>query len=105
MFHTFLPFSLQRSRSLRSSIQLTSAAFLVAAALLVPPPAAAWVFGNGTSFTSRNSSISDDGRYVVFMSTASNLVAEDTTGICDVFRLDNQTGTVLLVNAVTQGIL
>jgi Tol biopolymer transport system component len=36
--------------------------------------------------------ISEDGRYVVFSSYASNLVGDDTNGFIDVFIHDNQTG-------------
>ncbi len=37
--------------------------------------------------------ISGDGRYIVFMSAATNLVLNDTNGAYDVFRHDMQTGT------------
>jgi Tol biopolymer transport system component len=42
--------------------------------------------------------ISDDGRYVAFLSTASNLVPGDTNGQRDVFRHDLQTGETVRVN-------
>lgn len=45
--------------------------------------------GNGESGTP---SISYDGRYVAFRSTASNLVPDDTNGVSDVFVRDRQTG-------------
>jgi alpha-tubulin suppressor-like RCC1 family protein/Tol biopolymer transport system component len=38
------------------------------------------------------------GRFVVFQSRASNLVAGDTNGALDVFRKDRETGTVLRVS-------
>lgn len=38
--------------------------------------------------------ISSDGRYVVFTSAATNLVANDTNGVADVFVKDLQTGQV-----------
>ena len=38
-------------------------------------------------------SISVDGRYVAFESVATNLVADDTNGMSDVFIYDSQTGT------------
>ena len=44
------------------------------------------------------SSISDDGRYVVFESGASNLVAGDSNGRLDVFVRDLQTGITSLVS-------
>ncbi len=42
--------------------------------------------------------VSDDGRYVVFTSKASNLVATDTNGASDVFRRDNVLRTTALVS-------
>lgn len=48
--------------------------------------------------------ISGDGRYVVFTSTATNLVASDTNGsVLDVFRKDTQTGVVILVSQSSSG--
>ena len=44
-----------------------------------------------------------DGRYVVFNSSATNLVAGDTNGVDDVFRKDLQTGTTTLVSRRTDG--
>lgn len=56
----------------------------------------AGALGNGHS---RNPSISADGRYVVFASSATNLVAGDANGpVADVFRLDRSTGTVNMVS-------
>lgn len=48
---------------------------------------------------SHNASISMDGRYVVFESTASNLVAGDTNGTTDVFVRDLVAGTTTMVGA------
>jgi Tol biopolymer transport system component len=44
-----------------------------------------------------------NGRYVVFNSGATNLVAGDTNGVFDVFRKDLQTGTTTLVSRRTNG--
>jgi flagellin-like hook-associated protein FlgL len=44
---------------------------------------------------SSEASISADGRYVVFESAASNLVAEDTNSATDLFIKDTQTGSVI----------
>ena len=44
--------------------------------------------------------ISADGRYVIFVSGATNLVAGDTNGAVDVFRRDLQTGTTALVSLI-----
>jgi FG-GAP-like repeat/WD40-like Beta Propeller Repeat len=48
-------------------------------------------------------SISADGRYVAFFSTASNLVAGDTTGKFDVFMHDRDTGATTRVSVATGG--
>lgn len=47
--------------------------------------------------------ISTDGRFVVFHSTATNLVAGDTNGISDVFVHDRQTGETTRVSVATGG--
>jgi Tol biopolymer transport system component len=58
--------------------------------------------GNGAS---HNSVMTPDGRYVAFVSAATNLVTGDTNGIPDVFVRDLQTGTTTLasVGAATTG--
>ena len=56
--------------------------------------------GNGDS---SNPSISADGRYVAFWSAASNLVADDTNGVSDVFVRDRKTNTTTLVSASSAG--
>jgi Tol biopolymer transport system component len=48
-------------------------------------------------------SISADGRYVAFESLASDLVADDTNGVCDVFVHDRQTGSTTLVSVTPGG--
>jgi Tol biopolymer transport system component len=47
--------------------------------------------------------LSSDGRYVVFESRATDLVAGDTNGRGDVFVHDRQTGTTTLVSVATTG--
>ena len=47
---------------------------------------------------SDSSSMSADGRYVVFASFASNLVTGDTNGYEDIFRYDRLTGQVARVS-------
>ncbi|HEX8916514.1 MAG TPA: hypothetical protein VF796_29450, partial [Humisphaera sp.] len=47
---------------------------------------------------SSQASVSGDGRYVVFASLATNLVAGDTNGVQDIFLRDRQTGTTVLVS-------
>jgi Tol biopolymer transport system component len=52
--------------------------------------------------------LSDDGRYIAFVSAATNLVSGDTNGVIDAFRHDWETGTtvrVSLPNLVDQGAL
>jgi Tol biopolymer transport system component len=51
--------------------------------------------GNGAC---RGSTMTPDGRYVAFVSTATNLVAGDTNGIADVFLRDLQAGTTALAS-------
>jgi Tol biopolymer transport system component len=50
---------------------------------------------SGQGGPSYNPVISADGRYVIFDSFATNLVAGDTNGAVDVFRRDLQTGTTV----------
>ncbi len=47
--------------------------------------------------------ISDDGRYVVFESAATNLVAGDTDGFADIFLYDRFTGSLERLTAGVQG--
>ena len=54
--------------------------------------------GVGGNQPSSNSSVSADGRYIVFQSSASNLVSGDTNGLMDVFLFDAQTGTTIKVS-------
>ena len=56
--------------------------------------------GNGPS---SGSAITPDGRYVVFSSSANNLVANDTNGIADVFVRDMQLGVTRLVSVGAKG--
>jgi hypothetical protein len=49
-------------------------------------------------------SISGDGRYVAFQSTATNLVAGDTNGTWDIFVHDRQTGTTTRVSVDNTGV-
>ncbi len=54
--------------------------------------------GSVANSNSLDCSISGDGRYVAFTSSASNLVADDTNGGEDVFVRDLQAGTTALVS-------
>ncbi len=53
---------------------------------------------------SRFSSISSDGRYVAFSSTASNLVNGDTNGKRDIFLHDRETGETTRVSVSSEGV-
>jgi hypothetical protein len=48
-------------------------------------------------------SISGDGRFVTFLSSASNFVADDTNGVVDLFLHDRQTGSTTRFNLTTDG--
>jgi cysteine-rich repeat protein len=61
----------------------------------------AGVAGNGYSV---HSSVSADGRFVAFSSTASNLVPDDTNGETDIFVHDRSTGTTERVSLQTGGV-
>jgi len=76
-----------------------STAFAFSTELVSVPPEG--VIANGMS---NNASISADGRYVAFASTASNLVQSDTNGTWDVFVFDRETGIVERVSVNSQGI-
>ena len=53
----------------------------------------------------RGGDMSANGRYVVFVSTASNLVEGDTNGATDIFRRDLWTGRTELISATTAGVI
>jgi len=63
------------------------------------------VASNGTQANdaSRDPSISANGRYVAFQSSASNLVSGDTNYIADVFVHDRQTGQTSRVSIASDG--
>jgi Tol biopolymer transport system component len=55
---------------------------------------------NGPSW---NSSVSPDGRYLAFVSGASNLVPGDTNEVADVFVADRSTGTIERISVDSNG--
>ncbi len=59
--------------------------------------------GNEAGDASYEPAISADGRYVVFRSTASNLVAGDTNGLMDIFVRDRQNSTTSRVSMSSAG--
>lgn len=56
--------------------------------------------GNGHSLAD---AVSTNGRYVLFESDASDLVANDTNGFTDVFERDLVAGTTMLISVATNG--
>lgn len=58
---------------------------------------------NGDSYSATHSSISADGRFVVFRSYATNLIADDTNGSRDVFLRDTQSGTTSRLSVSSNG--
>lgn len=60
--------------------------------------------GTEANGTSRYPSISGDGRYVCYVSMASNLVPNDRNAASDVFLHDRQTGRTVLVSRNSAGI-
>jgi hypothetical protein len=59
--------------------------------------------GVGGSSAETTCAVSNDGRYVAFDSSASNLVAGDTLGHRDVFRRDRQAGTTARISVASAG--
>jgi hypothetical protein len=53
---------------------------------------------------SHTPSISLDGRYVHYVSAATNLINNDTNGAADIFQFDRQSGTNRQVNVATNGL-
>jgi Tol biopolymer transport system component len=59
--------------------------------------------GGWANGASTDPAMTPDGRYVAFVSAATNLVANDTNGISDVFVRDLLSGSTLLVSAGATG--
>jgi subtilisin family serine protease len=55
------------------------------------------------NFDSLSPTISNDGRYIVFMSDATNLVTDDTNGVGDVFLYDRENNSIKLVSRSAMG--
>lgn len=60
--------------------------------------------GTESNGLSRANDISGDGRFVTFESCASNLIVDDSNGLCDVFLLDRQSSTIERVNVSSAGV-
>lgn len=74
------------------------------AAALVAPLSAPTALPAGVGGYCHNSGVSVDGRFVVFVSAADNLVTNDMNGALDVFVRDRQLGKTLLVSVSAAGI-
>jgi Tol biopolymer transport system component len=59
--------------------------------------------GTQSNFNSGYPSISDDGRFIVFTSIATNLVANDTNNGGDIFVHDRQTGQTTRISVASDG--
>lgn len=55
---------------------------------------------NGASFAP---AISSDGRYIAFQSLATNLVADDTNGVADIFLYDRESGETTRLSQLPDG--
>ncbi len=60
--------------------------------------------GDDANRESYSITLSADGRYVAFVSEASNLVSGDAGGFIDIFIKDNQTGVINLVSSDSSGV-
>ena len=56
------------------------------------------------NFNSFQPVVSDDGRFVAYLSDATNLVPNDTNGVTDAFRTDLTTGATVRVSVSTTGV-
>ena len=62
------------------------------------------ICGTQSNGSSNPSSISADGRFVAFSSTATDLVEKDTNNFCDIFIYDMQSGKTELVSIASDGV-
>lgn len=76
---------------------------LVAAGCGVTRVSGSGTGAQGNDATSRVLGVSDDGRYSLFISDATNLVASDTNAVRDLFRHDTTTGATVRVNVGSNG--
>ena len=60
--------------------------------------------GQATGGQSTASAITDDGRYIAFLSEATNLVAGDTNGVRDAFLHDRESSTTTRISVSTGGV-
>jgi Tol biopolymer transport system component len=86
--------------TLGAAITLTSSSW---PSPLVSPPAKPQALSSGAAADSHNPGVSADGRFVVFVSAADNLVTNDSNGTFDVFVRDRQLGKTTLVSVNAAG--
>ncbi|MBI3848808.1 MAG: PD40 domain-containing protein [Verrucomicrobia bacterium] len=70
---------------------------------LVGPLLTPTALSSGAAGDCHNPGVSADGRFVVFVSTADDLVTNDSNGAFDVFVRDRQLGSTLLVSVNSSG--
>lgn len=93
---------------IRSLLHLAIAVGIAITALskanpLVAPVASPLGVSTGASGECQNPGVSADGRFVVFVSAADNLVTKDNNGAFDVFVRDRQLSKTVLVSANASG--
>jgi len=94
--HRFAPRSAAvELQPLEGRVMMTGAPAVVLASISADLTAA-----NGASSAP---AISSDGRFVAFVSSASNLVTGDTNSVADIFLYDKQTGSTQRVSVSSQG--
>jgi hypothetical protein len=86
---------MERARIEQRSVWVVTAITLLSASSFAQVTLRASLASNGGQGDgdSRAPSISADGRWLAFESTATNLVPGDTNGVSDVFVRDRQSGT------------
>ena len=70
---------------------------------LVSPPAPPLALSTGAAADCHNPGVTADGRFVVFVSAADNLVTNDNNGAFDLFVRDRQLGRTILVSVNSAG--
>src|SRR5437016_1857191 len=79
------------------------ATFYLKAATLVAPVVSPLALSPGAAADCHNPGVSADGRFVIFVSSADNLVTNDSNGAFDVFVRDRQLGKTVLVSVNASG--
>jgi len=95
----------KRGVAARAFVLLTTCCVLAALGACVPVTQVSTALLGGTQpdDESFDPSLSADGRYTAFASSATNLVANDTNAFKDIFLRDNQAGTTELISKAMGG--